>query len=413
MKMNNALAINGGRKTCESVWPSWPIWDDSERAGVMDVLESGKWWYGERVKQFETEFAAFQDARYAVTASSGTTALETLLEAADIGPGDEVIVPPYTFIATASAVLRVGAIPVFADIEPGTWSMDPEAAVKCITPRTKAIMPVHFGGRIVDMDRFLAIGREHNVIILEDACHSWGGKWQNKGTGAIGRAGVFSFQVSKNIASAEGGIILTDDQALAEQCRSITNCGRTLDGAWYDHANLGSNLRLTEFQAAILLGQLSRLESHTLQRERNGAYLTERLAEMPAIDTLTEDSRITRRPYHLYTFRLNSGLLGVSRERFIKALEAEGVPASPGYLRPAYKMGVFQNINDPGVGGRVMRANPGIALDYSKVHCPVAERACMETVWLSHTLLLADADAMRGIADAIEKVLAHAAEIPA
>ena len=411
--MVNLLAINGGPKTCNTSWPSWPIWDDSERAGVMEVLESGKWWYGERVSRFEAEFARFQDARYGVTASSGTTALETLLEAAGIGPGDEVIVPPYTFIATASAVLRVGAIPVFADIEAGTWSMDPEAAVKCIAPRTKAIMPVHFGGRIVDMDRFLAIGREHNVLILEDACHSWGGKWKGKGTGAIGLGGVFSFQVSKNIASAEGGIILTDDEALAERCRSITNCGRTLDGAWYDHANLGSNLRLTEFQAAILLGQMSRLEAHTLQRERNGAYLTERLAEMPAIDTLTEDARITRRPYHLYTFRLNSELLGVSRERFIKALEAEGVPASPGYLRPAYKMGVFQNINDPSVGGRVTRANPGVALDYSQAHCPVAERACAETVWLSHTLLLADADAIRSIADAIEKVLTHAAEIPA
>lgn len=411
--MGSKLAINGGDKACALTWPSWPIWDDAERAAINAVLESGKWWYGARVKQFEAEFAAFQDARFGVTASSGTTALETLLEAADIGPGDEVIVPPYTFIATASAVLRVGAIAVFADIEPGTWSMDPEAAVKCITARTKAIMPVHFGGHIVDMDRFLAIGREHNVMILEDACHSWGGKWKGKGSGAIGRAGVFSFQVSKNIASAEGGIILTDDEALAEKCRSITNCGRTLDGAWYDHANLGSNLRLTEFQAAILLGQLSRLEAHTLQRERNGAYLTERLAEMPAIDTLTEDSRITRRPYHLYTFRLNSELLGVSRERFIKALEAEGVPASPGYLRPAYKMGVFQNINDPGVGGRVTRANPGVALDYSKVYCPVAERACAETVWLSHTLLLADSGAVRGIADAIEKVLTHAAEIPA
>jgi dTDP-4-amino-4,6-dideoxygalactose transaminase len=400
------LAINGSSPTCTDAWPTWPIWDDAERRGLLDVLESGRWWYGERVKQFERDYATFQDAKYGVTCSSGTTALETLLEAAGIGPGDEVIVPPYTFIATASAVLRVGAIPVFADIEPDTWSMDPDDAVRKITPRTKAIMPVHFGGRIVDMDRFLAIGREHGVTILEDACHSWGGKWNGKGTGALGRGGIFSFQVSKNIASAEGGIILTDDEALADRCRSITNCGRTIGGAWYDHENLGSNLRLTEFQAAILLAQLSRLEEHTLKRQANAAYLAERLAGVPGIGVAREDARITRRAWHLFLLRIDEQALGVSRDHFLRALEAEGVPCSGGYARPAYKMGVFQNL-------KRMRANPDIALDYESVVCPNAERACAQTVWLTHTLLLAERDAVGRIADAIEKVAAHAAEIPA
>jgi dTDP-4-amino-4,6-dideoxygalactose transaminase len=382
------------------------MWDERERAGVLDTLESGEWWYGKRVKQFEEQFAAFQDAQFGVTASSGTTALETMLQALDIGPGDEVIVPPYTFIATATAVLRVGAIPVFADIEGDTWCLDPNDVLRKITPRTKAIMPVHFGGRIVDMDLFNEIGRQHNVLILEDACHSWGGKWKGKGTGALGRCGAFSFQVSKNVASAEGGIILTDDEALAEQCRSITNCGRIAGGAWYEHGNIGSNLRLTEFQAALLIAQLSRLEEHTERRQANGAYLTEHLCEIPGICVVREDPRITRRAYHLYTMRVEPQTLGISRDQFVNALIAEGVPASIGYLHPLYKNAVFQNLKQ-------MRANPGIELDYTQVSCPVAESACLETVWLFHTLLLADTAAMRGIVNAIEKVVSHAHEVPA
>lgn len=400
------LAINGGPKACNVKWPAWPMWDERERAGLLNVLESGEWWYGERVKQFEAAFAALQDARFGVTASSGTTALETMLQALDIGPGDEVIVPPYTFVATATAVLRVGAIPVFADIEGDTWCLDPDDVLRKITPHTKAIMPVHFGGRIVDMDRYNEIGQQHNILILEDACHSWGGKWNGKGTGALGRCGAFSFQVSKNVASAEGGIILTNDEALAEQCRSITNCGRVAGGAWYEHANIGSNLRLTEFQAALLLAQLSRLEEHTLRRQANGAFLTEYLRDIPGICVVREDTRITRRAYHLYTLRVEPQTLGISRDQFVKALNAEGVPASIGYLNPLYKLAVFQNLKH-------MRANPGVDLDYTAVSCPMAERACRETVWLFHTLLLADESAMRDVVNAIEKVVAHAHEVPA
>jgi dTDP-4-amino-4,6-dideoxygalactose transaminase len=381
------------------------MWDARERDGLLDALESGEWWYGKRVKQFEAEFAAFQDARFGVTASSGTIALETMLQALDIGPGDEVIVPPYTFIATASAVLRVGAIPVFADIEADTWCLDPNDVLRKITARTKAIMPVHFSGRIVDMDLYNEMGRQHNILILEDACHSWGGKWNGKGTGALGRCGAFSFQVSKNVASAEGGIILTNDEALAEQCRSITNCGRVAGGAWYEHGNIGSNLRLTEFQAALLLAQLSRLEEHTLRRQVNGAFLTERLRDIPGICVVREDPRITRRAYHLYTLRIEPQTLGITRKQFVDALAAEGVPASEGYGRPLYKMAVFQNLKG-------MRANPGIALDYTQVNCPVCERACDETVWLFHTLLLADASAMRDVVSAIEKVVSHAHDVP-
>ena len=398
------LAINGGHAACNVKWPAWPIWDDKERTGVLDVLESGEWWYGKRVKQFEADFAAFQSAQYGVTASSGTTALEVALQALDIGPGDEVIVPPYTFIATATAVLRVDAIPVFADVQPNTLCLDPDDVLRKITPRTKAILPVHFGGVVADMDRLLEIGREHNLIVIEDACHSWGSQWRGKGTGALGRCGVFSFQVSKNIASGEGGIILTDDAALAARCRSITNCGRTADGAWYEHEILGSNLRLTEFQAALLQAQLSRLEAHTVKREANANRITDALRQVPGLCMIETDPRMTRRSYHIYSMRMDPNVLGVSRERFVEALVAEGVPAMTGYLRPIYKNAVFQNL-------KAMRANPGIALDYTDVFCPVAEQICKDSVWLTHMSLLTDEADVQHMIDAILKVIYNVEEL--
>ena len=398
------LAINGGTAACDVQWPTWPIWDERERAGLLEVLESGKWWYGERVQQFEADFAAFQGTRYGVTASSGTTALETALQALDIGPGDEVILPPYTFIATATAVLRVDAIPVFADIEPNSMCLDPEDVKRKMSPRTKAILPVHFGGYVANMDRLNDIARKHNLIVIEDACHSWGSQWRGQGTGGLGRCGVFSFQVSKNISSGEGGIILTNDEALAARCRSITNCGRLEGGAWYEHENLGSNLRLTEFQVALLQAQLTRLEAHTFKRQANAALITEALRHTPGICVIEDDTRMTRRSYHLYMLRLDLNALGVSRERFVQALVAEGVPASAGYTRPIYKNAVFQNL-------REMRANPGIHLDYTQVDCPVTEQVCDDAIWLTHMSLLVAEPQIRQMIAAIQKVAAHVKEL--
>jgi dTDP-4-amino-4,6-dideoxygalactose transaminase len=335
------LALDGGEKTCTAPWPTWPVWDDAERQGLLGVLESGNWWYGEKVREFEKRFAEFQGARFGVTATSGTTALEAALLALGIGAGDEVIVPPYTFMATASAVLRVNALPIFADILPRTLCIDPEDVKRKITSRTKAVIPVHLGGFVADMDRLLAISQERGIAIVEDACHSWGSQWKGKGTGALGRCGVFSFQASKNISSGEGGIILTDDESLAEDCRSFTNCGRRVGGAWYQHFVLGSNLRLTEFQAALLLAQLGRLEGHTLRRQANARILDEGLAGIPGIITLEQDPRMTRRSYHLYCFRLDLRRLGVPRERFLQALAAEGVPAWAGYDKPLYANPLF------------------------------------------------------------------------
>ncbi len=400
------LAINGGKKACSHQWPDWPIWGDEERKGLNEVLESGKWWYGQKVGQFERAFADFQGANFGVTACNGTVALEVALTALGIGAGDEVIVPPFTFVATASAVMRVGAVPVFADILPENLCIDPADVERKITDKTKAVMPVHLGGHVADMDVLNDIVAKHGIVVIEDACHSWGSRWKGKGTGAIGSCGAFSFQASKNISSAEGGIILTDDEALAGRCRSYTNCGRTEGRPWYEHHRLGSNLRLTEFQAAILLAQLTRLEAQTLKRQANAAILDEALKGVPGITVLTNDSRMTRRSYHFYTFRIKSDELCVGRERFIEALVAEGVPASSGYPIPLYKNPFFGNLDEEPAA----RPFAG-SVNYDEVCCPVCEAVCADAVWLPQAFLLADEQAIRDASAAIKKVCENIGEL--
>lgn len=399
------LAINGGKKACDVAWPRWPVWDDTERQALLGVLDSGAWWYGERVREFERKFADFQGAGFGVTATSGTTALEAALMALGIGAGDEVIVPPYTFMATAGAVLRVNAVPVFADIQPHTLCIDPDDVERKITPRTKAVIPVHLAGYVADMDRLLAIGRSRGLAVVEDACHSWGSQWKGKGTGAIGACGVFSFQASKNITSAEGGIMLTDDRELAEQCRSITNCGRREGEAWYRHFVIGSNLRLTEFQAALLLSQLTRLEAQTLERQSNADLLTAELRGMPGIVTLENDPRMTRRSWHLYCFRLDLPKLGATRERFIEALSGEGVPVTAGYTTPLYRNPMFAPASEGARGCPYTCPYGSGRVDYTAVRCPVCEQVCADTCWLPHTVLLAGPKAMHAIAAAVRKVI--------
>jgi len=402
------LAINGGPKACDVAWPRWPVWSDEERQALNGVLESGEWWYGEKVHEFEARFAAFQNARFGITTTSGTTALEASLLALGVGAGDEVIVPPYTFIATVSAVLCVNAIPIFADILPETLCIDPSDVERKITPRTKAVIPVHVGGMIADMDRLLALAHQHNLVILEDACHAWGSQWRGKGAGAVGNCGVFSFQVSKNITAGEGGIILTDDEDLADLCRSFTNCGRGKDKPWYQHFLAGSNLRMTEFQGAILLAQLSRLEEQTLRRQANAEVLTQGLQQIPGIRTLPAEPRMTRRSYHFYVFRLDETRAGVSRDRFLQALCAEGVPASAGWPYPLYQNPLFAVKGDG--PDHCPRSCPyyGREIDYTQVRCPVTEQICRDAVWIPHTALLAGAEAMEKVVAAVAKVVAQA-----
>jgi len=405
------LALNGGEKICNLEWPAWPIWDDRESNGLLSVLKSGEWWYGKNVKDFEGKFAEFQNAKYGITTSSGTAGLEVALLALGVGAGDEVIVPPYTFMATASAVLRVNAVPVFADIQAHSLCIDPNDVERKITDKTKAIIPVHLAGYVADMDRLNKIGKEHGLFLIEDACHSWGSQWKGKGTGALGSCGVFSFQASKNLNCAEGGIILTNNEELADLCRSYTNCGRGKDKPWYEHYVLGGNLRLTEFQAALLLAQFTRLEEQTLRRQTNAEILNAGLRDVPGVVVIENDTRMTRRAYHFYPFRIDSKALGVSRERFIEAVEAEGVPAGVGYDRPLYKNPLFERKGDGPEHCPISCPFYGRKIDYTKTSCPVCEQVIAETVWIFHNVLLADETAMHSIVSAIRKVCENAGEL--
>lgn len=404
------LAIAGGQSAFQGAWPAWPIFDEAERRLLLEVLESGRWWYGEKVRQFEAKFAAFQSARFGVTATNGTTAIEAGLRALGIVEGDEVIVPPYSFIATASAVVTVGAVPVFADIQPDTLCLDPADVERKITPRTRAVIPVHVAGHVADMDRFTALAQKHRLRLLEDAAHSWGSQWKGKGTGALGDCGTFSFQVSKNITAGEGGILVTDDEAVADLCRSFTNCGRRKGSAWYEHEYLGSNLRLTEFQAAVLLAQLGRLPEQNLRRQANARLLDEALKNMPGIRLLASDSRMTRRSYHIYIFRVEEETLGISRDRFLEALNEEGIPVSKGWYRPLYANGVFQNAHRGPAHG-ILCPLAGKGVDYTKVQCPVCEQVCRDAVWIPHQVLLANEDQIHLVGEALGKVAAHASDL--
>jgi len=267
--MSIKLAIHGGNRELHARWPEWPMHDRTEERALLSVLRSGKWWYGDWVRRFERDFASFQGVNHAVTTTSGTAALEIALAVLGVGPGDEVIVPAYTFVATASAALRVRARVVFADVVPQTLDMDPADLARKITRRTRAIIPVHIAGNICDMDRINSIARRRRIPVVEDACHAWGSKWKGRGAGGLGACGAFSFQVSKNITAGEGGMMVTNSAALAERLQAFTHVGRRLGRAWYAHFTRATNARMTEFQAAVLCCQLARLKAQTLRRQAN------------------------------------------------------------------------------------------------------------------------------------------------
>ena len=390
----SVTALKGGTPIRTKPVNTWPMHDDAEEKALLGVLRSGKWWYGERVKEFEEKYAAFQGAKHGISCTNGTSALWIALKALGIGSGDEVITTPWTFIATSTAVVLADAIPVFVDIELDTLNMNLDQVEAAITPKTKAILPVHFFGRPLDMDRLMAIAKKHNLAVIEDAAHAWGGRYKDRGLGCIGEVGTFSFQFSKNMTSAEGGIVLTNDKDLAVNCWSFMNCGRWPGKPWYHMENIAGNNRLTEFQAAVLLSQLERLEEQTLLRARNAALLNKGLADVAGLEPQPESNRITRRAYHLYCMRLDESEFGCNRESFVRAANAEGWPVTAGYPMPLYKQPVFQNLD---------------SYDYASCHCPVTEDLCYKSgLWFPHQLLLGSEKDMQDILQIVRKIQASA-----
>jgi dTDP-4-amino-4,6-dideoxygalactose transaminase len=409
--MTSLLALNGGLKSRDKPFPTWPVYDEMEELALHEVLHSGRWGRidGERVAAFEEAFAAYQDARSGVACSSGTAALRLALLAAGIEEGDEVIVPPYTFVATASAVVEANGAPVFADIEPDTYDIDPGAIEQAITPRTRAIIPVHFAGQVADMARILEIAGRRGLVVIEDAAHGHGATWQGRKLGSIGEMGCFSFQSSKNLTAGEGGMILTSSAELERLLRALHSCGRFPERAWYEHHLIGGNYRMTELQGALLLAQLTRLEAQTRVRDENGRYLNAMLAEIPGIRPLTRGRGETRHSYHLYIFRYDPEAFdGVPRDRFLAALQAEGIPCSGGYATGLYAQPLFADrAFGPFGGARRVSGN----LHYEPTGFPACERACAEACWLFQAMLLGTREDMDDIVRAVEKVYEGRAQL--
>jgi dTDP-4-amino-4,6-dideoxygalactose transaminase len=391
------------------------VFDGREEELMLEVLRSGQWWrytLGEaldptvhdsgarsKVAEFQERFADVHGCRYGIACVNGTAALEVALRALGVGPGDEVIVPPYTFIATATAPMLIGATPVFCDIEPGTLNLDPHRLEEAITPRTKAIIPVHFAGLAADMASIGGIAGRHGIPVLEDAAHGHGGAWNGQPLGSIGVAATFSFQASKNMTAGEGGLITTNDAGIAEACESLVWVGRKVGRPWYEHHRLGWNYRLTEFQAALLIAQLERLPEQTARRQRNASCLSRRLRSVPGIQALAVPEYATGHAWHIYVLRFCESEFGISRELFLKALAAEGIPASGGYAHPLYRNPLFRD--------------PSLPVDYSRYVdlCPAAEQACREAIWLEHRLLRGDDSDMDDIVRAVQRIYAYRGEL--
>jgi len=402
----SALALLGGSPARSGSLPKWPVANPGDAERLQQVLGSGNWGgypYPNRfASQFADAFAKYHGAEYASCVANGTVAILIALRAAGIAFGDEVIVPAYTWDGTATAVLDAGGIPVFADVDPDSYCLDVEAVRRAITPRTRAIVPVHLAMRFTDMDALVALAKEQNLAIIEDCAHAHGGEWKGKGAGAIGDAGCFSLQSSKLMTSGEGGIVTTSRLEIFELMQSVINCGRASQTDRFGKRMIGSNYRITEFQAAVLIGQLETLPQLNELRAKNAARLSAGLAGIPGIRPLPPQSQVTREAIYQYVFRYDEGDSGVSRDMFCAAMDAEGVPSDGRFYEPVYRSDLYKPTTRhfPQLNGRG-----------EQPACPVSERAAYhESVWLPHFLLLGSADApggnlVDGILRAVHKVM--------
>jgi dTDP-4-amino-4,6-dideoxygalactose transaminase len=406
-KKAGQLAMQGGQPVRTKPWPSWPIWDKAAEKRVLSVLRSGNWYrgQGQTVTEFEGKYAKLLGAKRCVCTFNGTNALLTAMHALDVGVGDEVIVSPYTFIATYNVLIGSCALPVFADTDPETFQINPDKIEERITERTRAIMPVHILGIPADMDKIMAIAKKHNLLVIEDACQAWLAEWRGKKCGTIGDLGCFSFQNSKHLPCGEGGAVVGNDEGLMDRVHSFHNCGRPYGSVKKTsrYPIIGTNRRMTEYQAAILLNQMQRLEKDTEQRWENGQYLTTKLKDIPGIVPHRLYDGVTRAVYHLYPFRyLKEHFNNAPRDKFLRALSAEGVPCSGGY-GPQYRDGLIEDALN---SKNFTRSFPKKRLDqYRKeLHYPGNDRLCQEAVWLSQSMLLTKKRDMDDIANAIQKI---------
>ena len=396
MKMSD-LALFGGDPIRKTPFYSWPRVVDGQQEKLIDTLVNDSWGIGsESIKELEEKFAVFHEAKSCIAINTGTNALWVALKAAGVSFGDEVIIPPYTFIATVTAVLMANATPVFVDIDPNTFNMDPNLIESVITDRTKAIIPVHIGGNPANMESIIDIADKRKLIIIEDAAQAHGAEWDGKKVGALHKGGIFSFQSSKNMSAGEGGAIISNDEDFLDACFAYYNCGRQRDGDWYEHHIIGGNHRMSSMTASLLIPQFQTIENDMRVRDKNRKKLDQALSDM-GLEITHRYKKVTRESNHLYLLRYKAeNYKDIPREKFFNAMRAEGIYTYAGY-NPLFREDVFQ-----GKGNDF----PWIKnINYSNISCPVTEQiADYQSVWLTQNHLLGDESDIQDIINAFEKV---------
>ena len=412
------LAILGGKKSRTEAYPEWPVWDERDVQAVTDVVRSGRWggfpYPGPKTAELAKKFSELQGGGYAVPMINGTVTMEVALRAAGIGWGDEVIVPAYTFQATASAPMGAGAIPVIVDVDPNTYCLDANAAAKAITPKTKAIIPVHLGSNMADMDAIMELAKKYDLIVIEDCAHAHGAKWRGQGAGTIGHFGSFSLQSSKTLTSGEGGILLCKSAEHAALAASVIDCRRphALGGGGEDTNGLsvqGGNFRLSELQAALALVGIERFPAQAKQREEMAAYMDEALSEIQGVRVLKHDGRHTTRSFYRYIFAIDPSQFGVEHDVLCAALDAEGIDCWTGYE----VMNNYELFQPQKSKLAVPNAFPEY-FDFKNMNLPEATRACEhEAVWLDEAIFRAGTKGVDDAVAAIKKIQKNARELNA
>lgn len=415
--MNN-LALLGGPKIRTTPYPTWPVWDQRDIDAVTEVIKSGQWggypYPGPQTAELARKFVELQGGGYAVPMVNGTITMEVALRAAGIGWGDEVIIPAYTFQATATAPISAGAIPVIVDIDPATYCLDPQAVEKAITPRTRAILPVHLAHQMADMDALMNLAVKYHLVIIEDCAHAHGAKWNGKGAGTIGHFGSFSLQSSKILTSGEGGILLCRTPELAARAASIIDCGRPhAPGGGPEISQgeslLGANYRLSELQAAMAVVGLERFPAQAQERAQMAAYMDEALSDIPGVRVLRRDPRHTTRSFYRYIFAIDPPSFGLEHDLLCTALEAEGIACWIGY-EAMHHYNLFRPLTSRMA---VPNAFPKY-FQFDQMSFPVAERACEhEAVWLDEAIFRAGAQGIDDVVNAIYKIQTNLDELRA
>jgi dTDP-4-amino-4,6-dideoxygalactose transaminase len=405
-----ALALLGGEKAKTKPFPIWPHYDEAEERALKQVLESRIWWRtpGTKTLEFEQAFAKFHGASHGIAVTNGTAALEVTMAGLGIGAGDQVILPDFTFVATASAVLFANALPVLVDVDPGTYCINPDLVEEAITPRTKAVIAVHMGGHPADLDRLKKITDRKKLALIEDSSHAHASEWKGKRIGTFGVAGTFSFQSSKLMTAGEGGMIISNDEKFERQARSVHDCGR-MPGEWfYSHFIYGSNYRLSEWQGAVLQAQLGRLDEQTTVRHRNARLLDRLLGTIPGITPQKLDDRCTRNGQYAYIFHVNKKeFAGIATDRFIAAMNAEGIPNQASYP-PLHQLHMFRNDE---YRKRLCGKQAKERHAFLKRRFPATQRAAWETVWIPQPALLGDEEDVEEIAAGLSKIQKHAKDL--